>query len=158
MFFIASCDKSDIQKSDSKIALRDDCVDDCEDCPANDCCCAITLLSSPGIGGVDLVLCGTSGPCLSERECEVTDLDMCADILNSFELDINLPNQFSTGLFCVSKNTPFGITSAGPGTPTVRLTCQLGHTSPQSVTITLNSPPDKPFWQTDGNCELSNCF
>ena len=159
LFLITSCEKAEIQKSlvttNGKVQAReDDCVDDCEDCPVNDCCCAITLLSNTEPAG--LVLCGTTGPCVSERTCDVDELDLCEDI-EGFELDIALLNQFSTVLFCVPENTPFGIISSD-GTHLVRITCQLGQTNPQSVIITLNSPPAKPYWETNGSCELTSCF
>jgi len=159
LFMITSCEKAEIHKSLVTIngevqAREDDCVDDCEDCPINDCCCSVQLLS---IGSTTLDFCGTSGPCVSTMACGFSGLPFCPDISGFLET-ITLTGQFSSALFCVPQNSQFGITSATGGTPQIRLTCQVGQPSPQFVTITLNSPPPKPYWSTGSDCSLTSCF
>ena len=154
MLMISACEKAEV-KSDAKIHSRIDCpVTDCQQCPVDDCCCAIQLLSDDG--GLELELCGTSGPCLSEMACEDEDPGTCPDILGFIEV-IDFPTQFSTVYFCVAKNSPFAIKSA-TNQAQVRVTCQIGQTTPTWVTINLNTPPDKPYWETDGSCDLTACF
>ena len=158
MCIFISCEKSEIQKvvkSNKHIEGRS-CVDDCSDCAVDDCCCSITLLSQPS-GTIQIGLCGTSSPCLSTIACQAGSLGMCADI-SGFEEPFSFTSQFETKMFCVPQGASFGITNTGTGTPTMRLTCQVGQVTPQTVTITLNTPPDKPFWQTNGSCELIKCF
>ena len=158
MFFIA-CEKAEIQQSTSStvpIEERSCPIDDCDDCPVDDCCCSITLLSDPSPNQVDLQLCGTSGLCPSTTPCSAGSLGMCSDINGDVEF-ITLPNQFSTAMFCAAKNAPFGIISSN-GAHTVRITCQVGQANPQTVTIQLNTAPDKPYWETNGSCELTACF
>lgn len=154
MLMISACEKAEV-KSDAKIHSRIDCpITDCQECPIDDCCCAVQLLSDNT--NVFLELCGTSGPCLSEMACEDEDPGTCPDILGFIE-DITLPTQFSTVYFCVAKNSPFAIKSSSQQAQ-VRVTCQVGQTTPNWVTITLNTPPDKPYWETDGSCDLTACF
>jgi len=158
LLIITSCEKAEIHKSlvttnDEVQAREDDCVDDCDDCPVNDCCCSIQLLS---LGSTTLGFCGTSGPCVSTMTCGLSGLPFCPDI-NGFVETISLIGQSSTVLFCVPQNSQFGIISA-TGAPVVRLTCQIGQTSPQFVTIQLNTPPAKPYWSTDSDCLLTSCF
>lgn len=159
--YLISCEKAEVQKEDSssaKIHPRGGCVDECDDCdPVEDCCCSIELLTDPGAGGLFLELCGTSSPCLSSVTCAAENVGICADISGFIE-DFYFPVQSTKLGFCVPKNASFGIVSATPGAHTVRITCQEGQTSPQSVTITLNTPPDKPYWETNGDCELTECF
>lgn len=154
MFISTSCEKTDIQKPTAlkHIEGRSCPITDCDECPDDDCCCSVELLSATP---TTLHFCGTSGPCLSTMTCNVGGLPNCPDI-SGFDQSISL-NQFQTTLFCVPKNAPFGITSAS-GTPTVRVSCQVGQTSQQFVTITLNTPPDKPYWSTNDNCFLTDCF
>ena len=163
MFISTSCEKADLQKPTAlkHVEGRGGCpIQDCDECPDNDCCCSIELLSIPQ-GGVPvaLELCGTSGPCLSTMSCSAGGVGMCPDI-NGFVENITLIGQGSTAMFCVPQNSPFGIILASPTTQThqVRLTCQAGQTPPNTVTITLNQPPNKPYWQTNGECELTSCF
>jgi hypothetical protein len=153
MSFTIACDKSEIQKAALKIEARDHCIDDCDECPPDDCCCTVELLSG---GPTTLHFCGTTGPCLSTMVCGAASLGNCPDI-SGFRESITLLNTSDRDLFCAAKNAPFGI-SVASGTPTIRITCQTGQTNPQSVTITLNTPPDKPFWSTGNDCSLTNCF
>ena len=155
---ISACEKAEIQqsaKSNKHIEGRS-CVDDCSDCAVNDCCCSITILDDPG-QGVNIGLCGTSSPCLSTTACEAESVGNCADI-DGFEEPFSFTSQFETKMFCVPQGSSFGITNTGMGTPRFSLTCQVGQFNPQTVTIQLNSPPAKPFWETNGSCELTSCF
>ena len=160
MFFIA-CEKAEIQQSTTSmvpIEERSCPIDDCEDCPVDDCCCSIEILSDPGLG-VTLDFCGTSGNCPTTMSCSVGGLGNCPDI-NGFKETITFLSQSQIELFCVPKNAPFGITLASPTNQThqVRLTCQVGQLNPQFVTFTLNSPPARPYWETNDGCELISCF
>jgi hypothetical protein len=155
LFLISACEKAEVQ-SNAKIHARTDCpIEDCSECdPVEDCCCAVQLLSDDN--NVQLDLCGTTGPCLSDMACEDDNPGTCPDILG-FIQEVTLTNQFSTVYFCVAKNSPFAIKSASTAAQ-VRVSCRVGQTTPNWVTINLNTPPDKPYWETDGNCDLTACF
>jgi len=157
MFVISACEKAEIQKTTTStvpIHSRFACpVDDCDDCPPADCCCSVQLLSAPP---ATIHFCGTSGECVTDMACSAENVGNCPDI-NGFKEIFTFQNQFQTELFCVPKNAPFGITFSS-GTHQVRITCQVGQSNPQFVTMTLNTPPDKPYWSTNDNCELTNCF
>jgi hypothetical protein len=160
MLMITACEKSEMQKSSAisskEIKSRSCPTTDCDDCdPVEDCCCSVTLLDVPD-GPLYLEFCGTSGPCLSTTACNDEDPGICGDI-NGFIENITLPSQFSTALFCVAKNSPFAIKSSTQAL-NVRLTCQVGQATPSTVTIKLNTAPNKPYWETDGDCELTPCF
>jgi len=151
-----SCEKADIQNSTqvdhSKIHPRS--VPNCGYCAITDCCCSITLLSDDD--NINIELCGTSSPDISDEPCYAESVGSC-DVVQGYIEYVSLPLQNSSALFCVQKNTPFGITYAS-GFPQVRLTCQVGQTAPQSVVINLNTPPFKPYWMVNGDCELVSCF
>lgn len=151
---MVGCEKTEIHKTlnadSNQIEVRE--VDDCTDCPVADCCCSVTLLSGPD---VQLELCGTSSPTLTTMTCGPIGTDLCNDISGYIEI-VQIESGDPTGLFCVAKNTPFGIISS-TGAATVRVTCQVGQTNPQSVNITLNTPGAKPYWQVNGDCELEPC-
>lgn len=159
MLMISACEKSEIQNSKtlSTLEIKDrSCpIDDCDDCdPIDDCCCSVQLLSDHQ--DVELEFCGTSGPCLSTEACEDEDPGTCPDIFGFIET-ISLPMQNSTALFCVPKSSTFAIKSANAAA-TVRITCQAGQTNPTYVTMQLLTPPNKPYWQTNGSCDLTACF
>ena len=154
MFISTSCDKSEIQKPALQIEARDHCIDDCEDCPVDDCCCVVELLS---VGPATLHFCGTTGPCLSTMACGASGLGNCPD-LSGFRETITLQNTSDRDLFCVSKNAPFGVSAPIGSTPTIRIHCQPGMINPPWVTIQLNTPPNKPYWSTDSDCLLTSCF
>ncbi len=155
MGFMAACEKAEVQKSnlatDPKLENRT--VDDCMDCAVTDCCCSVTLLSD---APVEIQFCGTSTPFISNIDCSTENVGMCNDISGHIEY-IVLDPQFDTDTFCVQQNTPFGIIYANINAQ-IRITCQVGQATPQTQVITLNTPPNKPYWVVDGDCELTPCF
>lgn len=156
LFITTSCEKADLQKSTqvdhSKVHPRS--VPNCGYCAITDCCCSITLLSD--LENIDIELCGTSSPTISAMECLAASLGNC-DPIEGYVEYVVLEEQNSSALFCVQKNTPFGIIYSDLS-PQVRLTCQVGQSAPQSVVINLNTPPFKPYWMVNGDCELVSCF
>ena len=146
------CDKADIQKSlpkdDPKLTSR---TDDCEDCPVNDCCCAVVLT-----GGVTppatVTLCGTDGPRLSTTECGPIEAGACT--IMGYTLDRTLTSGSPRGFFCMAPNTAFCL--QGPVNAQLSITCQVGQTSPQTVNVTLGA--SKVYYTVNGDCELVSCL
>jgi len=151
LFISTSCEKSDLINSNTKITTRSHCVDDCTDCPVDDCCCSITATSG---GAVALTFCGVTDPCLSSIPCSAT-AGTCT--ISGYELygGINFGG-VQTELFCVRKGSAFSIQPTS-GSGTARMTCQLGQTNPQTVNITWNSP-NKVYYSVDNSCVLTSCL
>ena len=155
MLMISACEKAEIQNSTTStkpIEARDHCVEECADCPVNDCCCSITLTEG---SSVDLELCGTTDPCLSTMSCGPTEAGDC--MIEGYILNLTLTTGTPTEFFCVGKNTPFYITAGSPAS--ARITCRVGQSPPQFVTAVFNSPPnDKAYYKVNGDCEIASCF
>jgi len=150
MIFATSCDKADIQKSlpndSAKITTRSD---DCENCPAEDCCCRIVSQS----GTTNLTFCGTTNPEWSTFECTVDLEDPCPDIIGYYWF-ASLSGTGDDEFFCVAKNSSFmvGVASAS----SLTISCQVGQTSPQIVNLTPTAG-EKFYFTVDESCELSTC-
>lgn len=86
MFIATSCEKAEIQKTGTlkHIEGRSCPITNCDECPDDDCCCAIELVNG---SDVTLELCGTSSPnCLTTQTCYVDGLDPnCPDISGFLE-------------------------------------------------------------------------
>ena len=149
--FLLGCENTDLQKGikveTQSIEVR---ADDCEDCPDNDCCCAIELLSG---GSMDLVFCGTTGTFVSSSECEF-DIMGCNLITGYYEYHTitQLDPKF---IFCVSPGTGFSV-GATTGTSSYRVTCQEGEFAPQSEDFNLTGP-QRVYFNVDGECEVEPC-
>lgn len=148
MLMICACEKTEIQKSVSTIEERSDCVDECTDCPIDDCCCAITLTSQ---NSLNLIFCGVTDPCLSTQAC-YAEAGNC--VISGYELNATVTQASPTQFFCVAKNSPFYILASAAGT--ARITCQVGQANPQTVNVSFNS--DKVYYTADNNCELTSCL
>jgi len=152
MIFATSCEKADIQKSlpkdDSQITSR---ADNCDNCPAEDCCCRVILTSGTS---APLYFCGTTNPEWSTNECSIL-LENCPDISGYYWLEtldyLFNPDEF----FCVAENSSFMI-GIGNGSVSLTLTCQYGQSLPQTLNISLSNG-QKLYYTVDENCELSEC-
>ena len=129
--YMTACEKAEIQNATATIDTRTECVDECADCPVEDCCCSITLTEGTG---ANLTFCGVSDPCLSTMAC-YAEADAC--IISGYELYADISTSDRVELFCVRKNTPFYILS--DNVVTARITCQQGYLNPQTVSITGTS-------------------
>lgn len=153
VLFIMACEKAEVTNSSAKIEPRSDCVDDCNDCPVNDCCCSITITEG---GETDLILCGTTDPCLSTTACRPAEAGNC--IISGYTIEMTLNSAgVATGLFCVDPNSPFYIQSSN--NVSARITCRVGQSPPQGVNVTFNTPPNnKAYYTVNGDCEISSCL
>lgn len=153
--YLTSCEKADVvQSNESEHAKHEQLgirADNCNYCPANDCCCYVEL---NGGSIANLIFCGTTNPDISTNVCGPIDLDGCPDI-SGFEwfeqLNTGDPNEF----FCVPIGGSFMIGVGSPG-GNIRFTCQYGQLNPQFVNLNLTSGEKKYYTVTDG-CVLNEC-
>ena len=128
-----------------------DRADDCGDCPVDDCCCGIELLTDVS---VTIELCGTSdGP----SDCGPFDPGGSCSTVQGGGQSFNLI--FSTnprGVFCMDKNADFMIGNTGNNAIQIRVTCQNDLTNPQSDTITIPAQT-RVYYHNDGDCEVDPC-
>jgi hypothetical protein len=150
-FLMTSCEKSDIQKTTS---LEENVIlprTDCQYCPDNHCCCSIEILS---VGAMTFEFCGTSGSKESTTACGPTSITGCSGDIDGYTWIIQVnPNDKRS--FCMEPGTPFML-KISAGTGTVRITCQEGATTPQTVTIPVSSP-NKYYFNVNGTCEVIEC-
>ena len=148
-----SCDKSDLQKSlsndDSKLTTR---TDDCEDCPVNDCCCSIEYVSG---NGVQIEVCGTTGPEIGTSTCGPIDIGSCITISGYYWGPFYVDFSNNKYLFCMAENSSFMI-NALAGSTSVKITCQEGLLAPQTVTPTL-TVFNRYYYTVNEDCELEAC-
>jgi hypothetical protein len=143
-----SCEKADLQKSakdDTRIKSR---IDECKECPEEDCCCGVQLLSGTA---TNLILCGTSSPDVTTTGCNFS-VGSCT--VNGFELPISLASIYDKGLFCMPQNAGFSIHSTAGAT--LRVSCQNDVTSPwyQDVTVSSNGTV---YMTNNGSCQVGFC-
>ncbi len=149
MFFLQSCDSAEIQRSTAKedplIEPRN--IDDCEDCPVDDCCCAVAILEGSMI---DIDLCGTSTPNKPTTPCSQTigSCNISGFIFTLPTLSMSNPVEY----FCMPVNGTFYLRSSQSGK--VRVTCQAGQVGYQSVDVDL---PATRGLTVSGTCVLGGC-
>jgi hypothetical protein len=148
LFFIPSCDTGEIHKSESKadLLIEPRNIDDCEDCPVDDCCCAVAVLEGP----VDIDLCGTSTPNKPSTLCSQTigACNISGFIFTLPTLSISNPIEY----FCMPVNGSFYLRSSHTGK--VRVTCQSGQVGYQSIDVDL--PATRGF-TVSGSCIIGGC-
>ena len=117
------CDKAELQKlvvDNQPVVPRGPALS-CEDCPVDDCCCAVQLVTG---SGVSFELCGTSSPNVITTPCSDT-WGNCP--ISGFLLPYSLNVPPDLEVFCMPLGSSFRIKStSGSGTGTVRITCQYG--------------------------------
>jgi hypothetical protein len=143
------CEKPDLQKpfdNNEPIIVRGPALS-CEDCPVEDCCCAVELISG---AGVSFELCGTSSPNVTLTSCSDT-WGNCS--ISGFLLPYSLTAPPALEVFCMPLGSAFRIKStSGSGNGTVRITCQYGQLGSVSEDINL---PGQGFYYVDEDCVIS---
>lgn len=156
LFVISACEKAEIQKPLTMNVSPIDSRSSCSHCPISDCCCSVEFVSG---GPFIFSLCGSTHTGLSTTPCgpfEIPGMAGCPDVTASYyQGPFNISSSAGPEIFCVPTNASFMLQSSS-GSGSVRITCQHGQASPQSVTPTITSP-NKYFFTTNGDCELSGC-
>jgi hypothetical protein len=146
---LTACEKADIQKpvvDNQPIVPRGPAID-CEDCPVEDCCCAVELID---LGPVSFELCGTSSPNVITTPCSDT-WGNCS--ISGFLLPYTIMNLYDLELFCMPLGSSFRIKSTPlSGSGTVRITCQYGQLGSVSEDVTF---PGQAFFYVDEECVIS---
>jgi hypothetical protein len=149
LFLMPSCDTGEIHKSGPKadLLIEPRNIEDCEDCPVDDCCCAIALIEGANLS---IDLCGTSTPNKPSTLCNSTvgSCNISGFIFTLPLLTSSDPLQY----FCMPTNGSFYLRSMGSGI--VRVTCQAGQVGYQSIDVNL--PATRGF-TVNGDCELTGC-
>lgn len=118
-----------------------------------DCCCSITLTQD---GPVDLTLCGSTSPDATTNTCGPIEAGLCE--ISGYTLPFTLTSPSNlTELFCMQKGTAFCAESTS-GNASVRITCQVGQGTPQTVNATFNTPGQKVYFYVNQSCELVSCI
>jgi len=144
------CENTELQKSlpkdDERITTR---TIECEDCPEEDCCCGVQLLSNINS---NLELCGTSSPDNTTTACGPTYVGNCTIV--GYILNLALNGIYDTELFCMPQNRAFSIKANSTGT--YRISCQAGQIGPQSIDV--NIPANSTAYITVNEaCEVALC-
>ena len=150
------CDKSDqstIAQINSNDQLTTRTVASCDDCPIDDCCCAIEL-QFPSTGSANLRLCGTSngfGLCSPP-----TPPGPCSSIsggADAMMLDLNNIRD----LFCMNKGSSFSIFNNAGGTPPdIKVSCRYNQTSANFINVTFDAN-GYAYFDVEDDCELTVC-
>ena len=111
-----SCEKQDFQKEISDGSKIEPRISSCDECPVEDCCCGVQLLTPTG---TNLIICGTSSPDVTTTTCGFM-VGSCT--VSGFELPFSLA-QTEKELFCMPQNAGFSIYSSAGAT--VRVSCQM---------------------------------
>ena len=157
MFYI-SCENAGIQdsiKGNAEISYRE--IDDCEDCPAQHCCCTIEI--DEGGGNAFLDICGVytnetvsnpCGPFSPESPCSTIDEGANSPINL---LLLTNPRDY----FCLPFDGSFRIYNRGTLTANLKMTCQADNpTNPIYTYFRLDSAEAKYFHELL-DCELEEC-
>jgi hypothetical protein len=157
-FIMTSCEKSDVQtnkfQADSthQITNRSN-IDDCEDCPNDNCCCVVELIDgSPA----NLLFCGiytamigsTCGPFSPPSPCGTV-----SGLSSTINLGMSDP---ARQLFCLATGGSFRVQNIGTETVQIRITCQSEEVDPDWETIELE-PTDIFYFDSDSGCFLVEC-
>lgn len=146
---LTACEKAEVQKPvvDNQPILPRGPDLNCEDCPVEDCCCAVELVIGTS---VQFELCGTSSPNNTTTTCSDT-WGLCS--ISGFLLPYTLTQQSALQVFCMPLGSAFRIKStSGSGNGTVRITCQYGQLGSVSEDVNL---PGQGFLYVDEDCIIS---
>ena len=146
------CERTDLQRSSPydlvKIEPRE--IEECDDCPLNDCCCAVWLQNS--LSSAQLYFCGTSD---GNELCSGDATGICDEFSGGGQylfLNTGTPKRG----FCVDPGQGFWVRNLGDNPAYIYITCQDDVTGPQTLTITLQ-PSEILYIGSNGECEIFEC-
>ena len=146
------CDKSDQSTSIQDQQLDSRTVSSCDDCPIDDCCCAIEL-QFPLTGSANLRLCGTSnrfGLCSPP-----SPPSPCSSISGGAD-GIMLTPANIRGLFCMNQGNSFSIYNNGMFPAVIKVSCLYDQTDAKFAFITID-PGEYAYFFNDNGCEHTLC-
>lgn len=148
---ILGCEKAEIQRSVGTNVQIESRTVDCDDCPIDDCCCGLELL--------------TSGVSITFRLCNTTSgIGLCSggssggcSPSNNGGTHFTLSSSNLMERFCVNKGDAYWIQNThSTQDALVKLTCQSDFVFPQIVQITI--PAGQTYYfDTNNDCDVSSC-
>ena len=156
-FLFVSCEQNELQKNEKPdttlpVTPRTP-VEDCEDCPVDNCCCVIEILFG---GPSNLLFCGVYSGMAGSTCGTFTPPSPCATVSGiSTTIPLNLMNP-TRGLFCLPTGGSFRLENTGQEI-TIRITCQYGDITPDWEYIVLEED-EVLFFDSNSGCFLVECI
>jgi len=151
-----SCEKaidtniSHKSSSQSQLLPRDG--GECDNCPIDDCCCAVWL--QPSEQEARIRLCGSSDGLLS---CSGNATGNCSAFSGGGHSWILQDGGFEKAIFCMDQGDPFYVSNFASSDPAnIIVSCQNGATNPDTMWIQLGAGTSR-YIQTNGSCEILPC-
>jgi hypothetical protein len=154
-FLYTSCEKAEIQRNPlaDQIPIESREVENCNECPLGDCCCAVWL-QDPVFGYANLFLCGTSD---GNQLCSGEATGDCDEFSGGGQaLELIGGGVFRRG-FCVNPGGPFWISNLSGSPAYIYVTCQYDLSGPQTLTITIPGT-SRVYIGSNGECEIDYCL
>lgn len=155
----AACDvaKDELPEpvANTEIAAVERCINDCSQCPQQNCCCVIELIS---VDALELVMCGNFLGCGFAPACgPITAPAPCGTISGVSDVAELDPMLATTYFFCIAGSEDIYIFNSDPiNTARINVTCQALDTVPIFTTLIIE-PQRGAFLQIDGDCLTSEC-
>ncbi|HQW02275.1 MAG TPA: hypothetical protein PLR30_07355 [Saprospiraceae bacterium] len=153
IFLFASCEKNEPQmKADTILPITSRTVEDCDDCPIDNCCCVVEVLDPNDT--YTFQLCGvytgmfgsTCGPFTPGSPCGTV-----SGISTSITLSSAVPRAF----FCIATGGSFRILKTMGNGVTLRISCNADETNPDWFPFNIG---DTPLYYYVQDCDdLDGC-
>ena len=140
--------------ANTEIAAVERCINDCSQCPQQNCCCVIELIDGDGIV---FELCGNFIGCGSSLPCGPITAPAPCGTISGISTETDALQLNGTYFFCIAGNEDIYIFNTDLAT-TVRInvTCQELDTVPIFTTLIIE-PQRGAFLQIGGDCLISEC-
>jgi len=140
--------------ANTEIAAEQRCITDCTQCPQQNCCCLIELLSGDGI---IFELCGNFIGCGIAPACGPINSPAPCGTISGVSAETGSMGQNDLFHFCIAGSEDIYIFNTNP-TETVRLRVACLAVGPDPVeTILVLEPQEVAFLQIDGDCNTAEC-
>jgi hypothetical protein len=156
-FLFVSCEQSELQtteKADTTLQVTPRTpVEDCEDCPINNCCCVVEILAD---GPASLLFCGVYSGMAGSTCGTFTPPSPCATVSGvSSTISLNLMSP-TRQVFCLPTGGSFRLENTGADV-TIRITCQYDEVNPDWEYIILDAD-EVLFFDSNTGCFLVECI
>lgn len=156
-FLFVSCEQSELQtteKADTTLpVIPRTPVEDCEDCPVDNCCCVVELISG---SEANLLFCGVYSGMAGSTCGSFSPPSPCATV-SGISSTINLYSTSPTrSLFCLSAGGSFRLENIGASV-LIRITCQYDDITPDWENIELDED-EVLYFDSNAGCFLVGCI
>ncbi|TVR75937.1 MAG: hypothetical protein EA409_13935 [Saprospirales bacterium] len=140
--------------ANTEIEAEQRCINDCSQCPQQNCCCVIELVSGDEI---IFELCGNFIGCGFDPSCGPINAPAPCGTISGVSAGTGPLQQFATYFFCISGNEDIYIFNSDQfETARIKVTCTILDTVPIFTTLEIE-PLRGAFLQIDGDCLTSEC-